>query len=59
MANGNYMTTEEVAHALNVSVGTVKRWRSKGGGPRVTVLGPRCVRYLKSDVLAFMRASRR
>ena len=54
----SYLTTEEVASLLSVSVSTVKRWRAEGKGPRVTRF-ERSIRYLRSDVLIYMRDSRK
>lgn len=55
---GNYLTTAEVADLLSVSASTLKRWRREGKGPRPSVFEPRTVRYLRSDVIRYMKESR-
>jgi hypothetical protein len=48
----NYLTERELAELLNVSLALVRKWRSRGGGPKCTRFG-RIVRYRYSDVQAF------
>jgi predicted DNA-binding transcriptional regulator AlpA len=43
------------ASYLSVSVETLRSWRRQGRGPRFRKLG-RCVRYLASDLAAFIEA---
>jgi excisionase family DNA binding protein len=43
-----YLTTEEVAGLFKVPVWTVRKWRSRGTGPRGSVIG-RHVRYRRSE----------
>lgn len=53
-----YLTEDEVAERLRIKVSTLKNWRHKGIGPRVTKVGAWAVRYKLSDVLAFVEAGR-
>jgi len=46
-----------VAHALGVSVQTVRRWRYDGGGPDFLRLGG-SIRYREADVEKWMTAQR-
>jgi predicted DNA-binding transcriptional regulator AlpA len=50
------LTEREVANRLGLSVATLRAWRFRGKGPRYLRLG-RSVRYLPSDIDAFVRAS--
>jgi excisionase family DNA binding protein len=50
------LTEREVADMLGLSVATLRAWRHRGKGPRFLRLG-RSVRYLRSDVADFVRAS--
>jgi Helix-turn-helix domain len=54
------MTTEEAAEFLNLSERQLRAWRmrGRGGGPAFIRIG-RCIRYLPSDVISFMRERRR
>lgn len=53
------MTTKEVAKFLGVSEWQLRYWRMRNRGPAFTKLGrKRCVRYLPSDVIAFVRNNR-
>lgn len=50
-----YMLTDiELAEFLGTSLKTIRNWRTKREGPRVTKLGRRMVRYAPDDVLAFI-----
>ncbi len=44
------LTTKEVADRLGVHVQTVKNWRKQGTGPPFFKIGPRLIRYLKTEV---------
>lgn len=48
------MTESDLATLCDVSVPTVQRWRSTGGGPTPTKLGDRTVAYRKADVDAWL-----
>jgi hypothetical protein len=52
-----YLTNEDLAERYKVGLGTVREWRAKGTGPRVTKLG-QLVRYNIEDVLAWERTHR-
>jgi excisionase family DNA binding protein len=54
------LTTKQLAALLAVSEQLVEIWRHKGEGPDWVVLGPRCIRYKRSAVLAWLntRASK-
>ncbi|MCL1826001.1 MAG: helix-turn-helix domain-containing protein [Betaproteobacteria bacterium] len=51
-SDGDFLTTQEVAQALQVSKPTLDGWRSKkkACGPKFTKLGKRLVRYKWADV---------
>lgn len=49
-SDGDFLTTLEVAQALQVSKPTLDGWRCKGCGPKFTKLGKRLVRYKWADV---------
>lgn len=46
----------EVAEELGVSVGTVRRWRLFGRGPRFVKVGGTAVRYSRADVETWLAA---
>lgn len=52
------MMSSEVAQLLHVSQATLCRWRRSGSGPRVLWLSARVPRYLRSDVVSWMKAVR-
>jgi hypothetical protein len=52
-----YLTNEDLAERYKVGLGTIREWRAKGTGPRVTKLG-QLVRYHVEDVLAWERTHR-
>lgn len=41
------------AQMLGVSARTLQRWRTTGGGPVFARVGPRLVRYQRSDIETF------
>jgi hypothetical protein len=47
---GPYLTNEDLAARYKVGLGTIREWRAKGTGPRVTKIG-QLVRYAVDDVL--------
>lgn len=49
------MTRSEYAAEARVGKATVERWAAQGIGPQPIRLGPRLVRYLRSDVDAWLR----
>jgi predicted DNA-binding transcriptional regulator AlpA len=50
-----YLTTVEVAVWLGLSSTTLGRWRQRGEGPKATWMTAACVRYLRSDVEAWLK----
>jgi predicted DNA-binding transcriptional regulator AlpA len=44
----------DVARIMGVSPATLRKWRYTGRGPRCAVQEPRYVRYLRSDVEAWL-----
>lgn len=54
MGEDELLTTAEVALMLRTPNATLRTWRYQGIGPRSFHLGPRGVRYRKSDVLAWL-----
>jgi predicted DNA-binding transcriptional regulator AlpA len=54
------LSTKQLAALLAVSVQLLENWRQNGEGPEWIALGPRCIRYKRSDVLAWLntRASK-
>ena len=53
------LNTRQVAVLLGVSVMWLETLRHKKQGPKYVVLGPRCVRYKISDILAWLKARAR
>jgi hypothetical protein len=47
-------TESQVAEYLGVSVGTVRRWRLSGGGPRWVRVGASSIRYRVHDLEAYV-----
>ena len=47
-------TTKQLAALLAVSEAWVEITRHKGEGPRWVKLGPRCIRYRRTDLLAWL-----
>ena len=50
-----YLTSDELSRWLGISPATLCRWRQVGEGPRATWMTPRCPRYLRGDVEAWLR----
>jgi hypothetical protein len=53
------LTTVEAARFARQSPRTFEKLRCTGGGPPFLKPSPKCVRYLKSDVLKWLENSRR
>jgi len=51
--NSLYLTDLELAALLHVSVGTVRRWRLRGGGPKWVRISSR-IRYARDDLNSFL-----
>jgi sarcosine oxidase delta subunit len=52
------LTTAQAAAFLNVAKNTMEKWRLIGGGPAFIKLSRHCVRYLVSDLEAFVAKHR-
>lgn len=52
-----FLTTAEAAEMIGIRERLLKDWRHRGYGPRFHRISPRRVRYVESDVLAFIAAS--
>jgi excisionase family DNA binding protein len=57
MAEKELLTADEAAELLQVSLRTLRRWRTQGTGPPVVWVG-RSPRYLRAEVLEWVRAQR-
>lgn len=51
--NEAYLTREEVAERLKLSVGTIANWASQGKGPKCIRLANGRVRYPSEDYFAW------
>ena len=51
---GKKLTDCEAAEVCGVKVGTLRKWRLLGNGPRYLKVGRRSVRYLVSDLQEFL-----
>ena len=54
-ADDELLSTKQVAAWLGVSTQFLEIGRSRGYGPRFTKISPRQVRYLRGDVMAWLR----
>lgn len=54
-----YLTVEDVAKLTKLSVDFFNKLRSLGGGPTFHKISPRCVRYDRKDVDAWLAERRR
>lgn len=54
LSPGDLLTEVEAADILKARVQTLRNWRSRGAGPRYRKVGDRMVRYLRSDLAAFV-----
>jgi predicted DNA-binding transcriptional regulator AlpA len=50
----NWLTTEQVAKMLGLSVSALEKWRRDGRGPAFRRLSRRCVRYDAKIVVAWL-----
>lgn len=48
------MRAAETARYMRMATSTLAHWRSRGGGPKFSKVGPRLVVYDRSDVDAFL-----
>lgn len=54
MNRNDLLTTAEVARLLRVAPGTLRNWRTYGGGPAWLKLGGAMVRYRYGEVLRWV-----
>lgn len=47
----------DVAHLYGIGVRTLERWARQGIGPKPIKMGPRLVRYRRSDVEQWLRSA--
>jgi predicted DNA-binding transcriptional regulator AlpA len=50
---GEFLTDQQLATMLGVTTRTTLRWRREGSGPKYCRIGPRYIRYFRTDVLAW------
>lgn len=53
------MNEKAAARLLGFKVRTLQTWRHRGGGPPFIRVSPRCIRYRKEDLLAWIEERRR
>lgn len=53
-ATPEFLTAPELAEFLRVPLGTVRKWRHEGTGPRARRIGNH-LRYRRTDVEAWLR----
>lgn len=51
---GDLLDEREVAEIYKIAVRTLRNWRSLGMGPKFVKIGPRCVRYSRNELAAFI-----
>jgi predicted DNA-binding transcriptional regulator AlpA len=56
LAPGDLIDEREAAAILSVNVQTLRNWRWLKCGPRYRKVGGRLVRYLRSELLAFVES---
>jgi hypothetical protein len=52
------LTPRQAAEFLTLESDTLRHWRTRGGGPVFVKLSKRSVGYLRSDLIAYVRANR-
>jgi predicted DNA-binding transcriptional regulator AlpA len=52
------MTPGEAAEFLGVTTETLYRWRKDAWGPKYSQVNPRLVRYLRDDLVAWLKEAR-
>jgi hypothetical protein len=50
-----WLDTEGAAAYVSCTPGTLKTWRTRGGGPRYHIVNQKLVRYHTDDLDAFVR----
>ena len=53
-----YLTVQEVAYRLRISVPTVWRWAREGKFPKPVLIGPRTTRWLLEDLETYEQSLR-
>ena len=53
-----YLSTTEAGELIGLSRDALEQRRSRGNGPPFVRLSPRCIRYRRRDVLAWLAARR-
>ncbi len=48
------LSEKELSQATGFSVRTLQSWRGRGGGPPFIRVSPRCIRYRRSEVEAWL-----
>jgi predicted site-specific integrase-resolvase len=48
------MTTQQVCEVLGVNIKTLNSWRVSGKGPKFCKLSGRSIKYLETDVTAYV-----
>lgn len=54
-ADDDFLTPNEVADRLRVSMSALRAWRREGIGPKPVQFGPQVFRYRRGDVEAWIR----
>ena len=54
LAQADILTENEAAALLRVKRFTMRKWRREGGGPRFIRCGGRLIRYIKTDIDAWL-----
>lgn len=49
-----HVTQQEYAQLAGVKIRTIKRWAAQGVGPRPFKIGPKFIRYHRSEVLQYL-----
>jgi len=56
MTQAGLMTEVDVARFMDISVRTLQQWRSRGRGPPWHKLGPKTVRYIRSELISWIES---
>ena len=54
LSQADILTENEAAALLRVKRFTMRKWRREGGGPRFIRCGGRLIRYIKTDIDAWL-----
>ncbi|ANI91263.1 helix-turn-helix transcriptional regulator [Dietzia timorensis] len=55
IAEGAWLTSDEVGEYLGLSQGALRAWRANGQGPRFSRLTSKVIRYAAADVVEWAR----